>query len=148
MRNPESGEAKELLEEATKDDGEGTAGALPGVLPWWEASDVPDERDEGRYAEPPGIIEDEAMRGIKPPPGTGTKLAYNAIAISYVTRREGLRDVLTGNRWTGWPIFTHSCPSASLHCLLPTSSTNTSRQTKSSLTSLTLSHSSSSRDRR
>jgi len=81
LRNPESGEARELIEAATTDNQDDAQERIPNVLPWWEAPDILDDEEE-KFADSPEAVEDELMEGIKPPPGTGSKLAYNAIAIS------------------------------------------------------------------
>lgn len=62
--------------------------AIPDVMPWWEAPDVPDDEDEGeQYADMPDVVAEEVLAGIHPPSGVGSKLAYNAVAISYVSCR-------------------------------------------------------------
>jgi hypothetical protein len=90
LRNPESEDAKELLRSATErstvDGGEGETIPMPEELPWWEAPDVSDE-DAPPYALPPCLASEGITRDIKPPEGTGVKLAYNALAIWSVTSR-------------------------------------------------------------
>ncbi|GFZ47135.1 hypothetical protein JCM24511_04878 [Saitozyma sp. JCM 24511] len=84
LRNPESEDAKELLRSATErstvDGGEGETMPTPEELPWWEAPEVPEE-DAPPYALPPSLASEGITRDIKPPEGTGVKLAYNALAI-------------------------------------------------------------------
>ncbi|OCF79062.1 hypothetical protein I204_01006 [Kwoniella mangroviensis CBS 8886] len=90
LKNPDSEEAKELLEEATKDEDEDRD--VPGVYPWWEEqqlqenkeADDDDEAEEKtriRTAPVPGLIPDEIINAISPPDGVGQKLIYNAVAI-------------------------------------------------------------------
>jgi hypothetical protein len=85
LRNPESEDAKELLQAAIQEDA-GNGGMaenpppVPDVLPWWEAPDIPDE-EVGPYADPPGMLDDGVVAGIKPPEGVGLKLAFNAVAL-------------------------------------------------------------------
>ena len=84
MRNPESDEAKHLLKMATEDGQDEEKAKLPLTLPWWEASDIESDKDDEAYAASPVIINDAVLCAIRPPPDTGMKLAYNAIAIWYV----------------------------------------------------------------
>ncbi|ORY28764.1 hypothetical protein BCR39DRAFT_533731, partial [Naematelia encephala] len=91
IKNPESEETKELLEDAVRD-GRGETG-LPIVLPWWERpvgiegeeeeedDDVEDEDELKGYTDAPELLNDEVLASIKPPDGTGAKLVYNAISI-------------------------------------------------------------------
>ncbi|KAI9636945.1 uncharacterized protein MKK02DRAFT_34020 [Dioszegia hungarica] len=82
LKDPESEAAKHLVELAAEED-EGSAMAIPDVMPWWEAPDVPDDEDEGeQYADMPDVVAEEVLAGIHPPSGVGSKLAYNAVAIS------------------------------------------------------------------
>nr|XP_031861499.1 uncharacterized protein CI109_003103 [Kwoniella shandongensis]KAA5528571.1 hypothetical protein CI109_003103 [Kwoniella shandongensis] len=85
IRNPESEETKDLLDEAT----DGSTPAGPSVLPWWEGDDDElDDEDEVEEvglrmesASSPEMLSDEVLVAISPPTGIGSKLAYNAIAI-------------------------------------------------------------------
>ncbi|WWD06906.1 hypothetical protein V865_005003 [Kwoniella europaea PYCC6329] len=89
LRNPDSEETKELLEEATKDEDEDRD--VPDVLPWWEGEqlqeneeaddDEAEEKTRIRAAPTPGLIPDEIIDAISPPDGVGQKLIYNAVAI-------------------------------------------------------------------
>jgi len=51
------------------------------VLPWWEAPDLRDEGGPDDYAEAPAAVEAHLVEGIRPPLGSGARLAHNAIAI-------------------------------------------------------------------
>ncbi|WWC91059.1 uncharacterized protein L201_006000 [Kwoniella dendrophila CBS 6074] len=91
LKNPESQEAKELLEEASKDS-TGQDGNIPNVLPWWEDQDDVDldgedeevnglEEPRLQTAPMPELIPDKIIDAISPPEGVGKKLIYNAMAI-------------------------------------------------------------------
>lgn len=82
LRDPESVEAKDLLDSAVKtEDGDGPP--LPDVLPWWEHTEQleNDPETQTRYAPPPSPVDESLLAGITPPPGTGLRLVYNATAI-------------------------------------------------------------------
>jgi hypothetical protein len=83
LRNPESDQARALAEAAASS----STPSGPSVLPWWEDNDVLDdeqaEEEAGHYAALPSI-DDAVLQGVTPPAGTGGRLAYNAIAITYV----------------------------------------------------------------
>lgn len=90
LKDPESEETKALLELATKDQlgsEEESDLAIPDEMPWWESPEIMDEDDDEEmiYADIPDLISDQAVIGIKPPDGVGSKLAYNALAIWYAT---------------------------------------------------------------
>jgi hypothetical protein len=55
------------------------------VLPWWE---VELGRDEAPCADEPPDIPPDVVGSINPPPGVGTKLAYNLVALWYVAANE------------------------------------------------------------
>ena len=84
MRNPESDEGRELIKAATGDNGVEEKRSQPSVLPWWEAPDVMEEDSELTYATLPKDVTEDQMIGINPPIGTGFKLAYNTVALTYV----------------------------------------------------------------
>ncbi|WVW79523.1 hypothetical protein I302_101492 [Kwoniella bestiolae CBS 10118] len=90
LKNPDSEEAKSLLEEATKDQNR----KVPEVLPWWEEQqldndeevDLDDHEDQEKRkglqtAPSPALIPDQIVDAISPPEGVGNKLVYNAIAL-------------------------------------------------------------------
>jgi hypothetical protein len=82
IRNPDSAETKKLLDLATGDDAEDD---LPDVLPWWEGQDDLDEEDDEvrlAVAPEPAMVADDVLSGISPPDGVGSRLIYNALAIS------------------------------------------------------------------
>ena len=82
MRNPESDEAKELVQRATDDEKRDAEDLkAPVVLPWWETPDTMEEGEEEKTALCPEMVEEAVLEGIRPPNGTGGKLAFNAIAI-------------------------------------------------------------------
>ena len=81
MRNPESDEAKQLLKMATEEGGHDEEAKLSLALPWWKASDLKPDSDGVVYAASPAMVDHTVLCTISPPPGTGLKLAYNAIAI-------------------------------------------------------------------
>ena len=56
----------------------------PGVLPWWESSGLDEDGSSIGYAVPPEVVSQDVVGVIKPPEGTGVKLAHNTIAIWYV----------------------------------------------------------------
>jgi hypothetical protein len=68
------------------DVGESETIPMPEELPWWEAPEIPEE-DAPPYALPPSLASEGITRDIKPPEGTGVKLAYNALAIWSVASR-------------------------------------------------------------
>ncbi|WVQ81383.1 hypothetical protein IAT38_003507 [Cryptococcus sp. DSM 104549] len=86
LQNPDSEEARELLEAAASE----LHPSTPDVLPWWEdvnalleSEDVDQEEEEGVEAAPePKMIPGDVLAAITPPSGVGKKLVYNAIAIS------------------------------------------------------------------
>jgi hypothetical protein len=69
-----------------KEDGEDDP-ILPSVLPWWEASELSDDIDDGNdgdgmdYADAPEMVSEEESKGVIPPEGVGRKLVFNALAI-------------------------------------------------------------------
>jgi hypothetical protein len=81
LRNPESDEAKELLQSATNGGKDDVDGRIPTRLPWWEVPDILEEGQEEKNAASPEMIGEEVLGGIKAPSGTGVRLAYNAITI-------------------------------------------------------------------
>lgn len=86
LRDPDSADAKELLESAlAAGEGEqaGDERQAPTQLPWWEA-DALDEDGESAAAPPPEDLPEELLEGINPPDGVGLKSAYNVIALWYV----------------------------------------------------------------
>ena len=81
LRDPNSKEAKELLDSAAKDE-DGNMG-IPDVLPWWEETvDDIGEEDESEVASPPNMVSDEVVNAISPLSGVGQKLIYNALSIA------------------------------------------------------------------
>lgn len=83
MHNPESDEAKDLLKSATAGSDVEPEARVPSVLPWWEAQDVVDEEDEGKFAASPETVDEGVLEGVRPPEGSGSRLAYNAVVIRY-----------------------------------------------------------------
>lgn len=82
IKHPESAAARALLESAVGA-GEGEGERLgPSVLPWWE---VELGRNETPCGDEPTDIPSDIVGSINPPPGVGTKLAYNLIALWYVS---------------------------------------------------------------
>ncbi|WWC72945.1 uncharacterized protein I206_106909 [Kwoniella pini CBS 10737] len=83
LKDPESAEAKILLEQATQSDE--NQGDVPKVLPWWEDQledeEEQDELSNVNVASIPDTIPDGTLHDISPPEGVGNKLVYNAIAI-------------------------------------------------------------------
>ncbi|WRT69223.1 uncharacterized protein IL334_006207 [Kwoniella shivajii] len=89
LKNPDSQEAKELLDEATKPT---NTLKTPSVLPWWEDhlnedSDGEEEQDSHAEVEKletasmPELLPNQVINTISPPEGVGKKLIYNAVAI-------------------------------------------------------------------
>ena len=122
LQNPESAEAKALLDVAAQqmqtggggadgeygpEDEDGDAEDMPSCMPWWNRPSVLDsaedtatdssgieqgEQGEDKfilpdraYAELPDLVDEEVLRAVKVPEGTGVKLRYNAVAIGYVS---------------------------------------------------------------
>lgn len=126
LQNPESAEAKALLDVAAQQMQTGEGGAdgeygleieyedaedMPSCMPWWNRPSVldsteelaadgsdgpqgPDEDGQGEdkfvlpdraYAELPDLVDEDLLRAVKVPEGTGVKLRYNAVAIGYVS---------------------------------------------------------------
>ncbi|WWC63867.1 uncharacterized protein I303_106472 [Kwoniella dejecticola CBS 10117] len=96
LKNPESEEAKELLEQATRSEQQNPEERpVPNALPWWEddlSGDSDDNDDAEAEGEEQGLrrpdvapmpreIPQEVLSAISPPEGVGNKLVYNAIAI-------------------------------------------------------------------
>ncbi|EAL19975.1 hypothetical protein CNBF3020 [Cryptococcus deneoformans B-3501A] len=81
LQNPDSEEAKVLLESASNE----LIPQGPDLLPWWESEEALDdgenESGEDKVEPEPGLIPQELLLGIKPPEGVGRKLVYNAISI-------------------------------------------------------------------
>jgi hypothetical protein len=109
--------------------GEGETIPMPEELPWWEAPEVPDE-DAPPYALPPSLASEGITRDIKPPEGTGVKLAYNALAIWSVASRP-IAPVWMYTDGSAWRISTRYCHSDYHRSLEPTSILKRSAPTRS-----------------
>jgi hypothetical protein len=121
LQNPESAEAKALLDVAAQqmhmggggpdgeygpEDEDEDAEDMPSCMPWWNRPSVLDSAEDPvadssgveqgeqggdklvlpdrAYAELPDLVDEEVLRAVKVPEGTGVKLRYNAVAIGYV----------------------------------------------------------------